>query len=100
RAHRDLHPSPTRRSSDLDVGILDAQDEGAAVTTGEGPGEQRGTGAADVQIAGGAGSEAGADRAGCGILGHGSVGAILCKARILRDRKSTRLNSSHVKISY
>jgi hypothetical protein len=45
-----------------DIGVLDAQDEGAAMATGVGPGEQRGAGAADVQVTGGAGGETGADR--------------------------------------
>jgi len=45
-----------------DVGVLDAQHEGAAVATGVGPGKQRGAGAANVQVTGGAGGESGADR--------------------------------------
>ena len=52
----------------LHVGVLDAQDERAAVTAGEGPRKQRGAGAADVQVAGGAGSETGANGVmACGI---------------------------------
>mgnify|MGYP000246353718 CR=1 FL=1 len=46
------------------VGILDAQDEIAAVTPGIGPREQRRARPPDVQIAGGAGGEAGADGRG------------------------------------
>ncbi len=45
-----------RRS--LDVGVLDAQDEGAAGAAREQPVEQRRAGVADVQLPGGAGSEA------------------------------------------
>ena len=44
------------------VGVVDAQDELAAVLAGEQPVEQGGADAADVQVAGGAGGEAGADR--------------------------------------
>ena len=45
----------------LDVGVLDAQDESAAVLARVGPGIQRRAGAADVEIAGRTGGEAGAD---------------------------------------
>ena len=45
----------------LAVGILDAQQEGAAFVAGVQKVEQRGAGAADMQQAGGAGGEAGAD---------------------------------------
>ena len=45
----------------LDVGVLDAQDEDAAVPAREEPVEERGAGAADVQVAGGRRSEADAD---------------------------------------
>src|SRR5439155_5033852 len=44
----------------LDVGVLDAQHEGAAVAPCEEPVEQRGARAADVQIAGWGGSESNA----------------------------------------
>jgi hypothetical protein len=44
----------------LAVGVLDAQDEGAAVVARMQPGEQRRARAADVQIAGGTGGEAAA----------------------------------------
>ena len=49
------------RRGALQVGVLDAQDERAAVLARVGPGKQRGAGAADMQVAGGAGSETGAD---------------------------------------
>ena len=45
----------------LAVGVLDAQDEGAAVVARVQPGEQRRAGATDVQIAGGTWGEAAAD---------------------------------------
>ena len=43
------------------VGVLDAQQEPAAVMAGIEPVEQRGAGAADMQIARGRGGEAGDD---------------------------------------
>ena len=49
-----------------DVGVFDAQDELAAVMTRERPREQRGARAADMQITGGGGGEAGADHGGAG----------------------------------
>eukprot|EP00825_Cyclidium_porcatum_P048862 TRINITY_DN831_c0_g1_i20.p2 TRINITY_DN831_c0_g1~~TRINITY_DN831_c0_g1_i20.p2 ORF type:complete len:531 (+),score=22.41 TRINITY_DN831_c0_g1_i20:590-2182(+) len=48
-----------RRASD--IRILYAQDKGATVAAGVGPGEQGGTGAADMQVTGGAGGKTGAD---------------------------------------
>ena len=45
----------------LDVGILDAQDELAVMMSRERPGEERGARASEVQEAGRAGREAGAD---------------------------------------
>src|SRR6267142_2112628 len=42
----------------LEVGVLDAQDEFAAVFLRVRPGEERGAGSADVEVAGGAGGEA------------------------------------------
>src|SRR5690606_41869609 len=82
--HREPHSFPTRRSSDL----------------GGGP-AQRGT-ARD-----GAGQRAGVDgaaavpQAAAGIHGAVSAGAPAAGGQQSPgDRKSTRLNSSHVKISY
>ena len=56
------------------VGVVDAQDEGAAVGTGEGPVVDGGAGAADVQLAGGRGRKADADgiahtHAPCDLVG-------------------------------
>jgi hypothetical protein len=45
----------------LAVGVLDAQEEGAAMVAGEEVVEQGGAGAADMEQAGGAGGEAGSD---------------------------------------
>ncbi len=42
----------------LEIGVLDADDEGAALPTGEQPVEERRAGIADVQLPGRAGSEA------------------------------------------
>src|SRR5690606_18849616 len=50
------------------VGVLEAQDEGAAVVTGETPVEQCGSRAADVQVAGGRWRGPHADRS----LAHGA----------------------------
>src|SRR5690606_40567649 len=47
----------------LQVGVLDPQHEGALVVPGIGPGEERGAGPADVEVARRAGGEAGAHRA-------------------------------------
>src|SRR5690606_41853342 len=72
--HRDLHSFPTRRSSDLLFGA------------GCQPGD-------DAHVAlGGA--------QGIGVLGQPAAAHALELVGILGDRKSTRLNSSHVKISY
>ena len=61
----------------LAVGVLDAQDERAAVTARVQPREQRRAHAADVQHAGRAGSETGTD-------GHGATGD-----RIVHGRRQT-----------
>src|SRR5205814_8964489 len=71
-APRDLHSFPTRRSSDLGIGDLDA---------GRRP--------ADSAVAGHLGRVALLDRYGVAVRHRG-----------IEDRKSTRLNSSHLGISY
>src|SRR5690606_39299673 len=89
----DLHSCPTRRSSDLvvfPVRICRAAAGGGQCPQGP-PCHGRGPGssippAADVVHAGE--SRAGASRRECPMTKAG------------QDRKSTRLNSSHVKISY
>src|SRR5690606_42159467 len=93
-ARRPLAPSPTRRSSDLVglVGHLDAGSVVAALTKRLVHGQH-----AFQQL----GALVGVERlvlAGC----PGEIPAmeehVACVDRV--DRKSTRLNSSHVKISY
>src|SRR5690606_41908270 len=85
-AHPGLRPFPTRRSSDLSVGVqqLALQVEGAALgavngITYDGVADM---GHVDPDLVGAAGLQA--------AFQEGEVA----------DRKSTRLNSSHVKISY
>src|SRR5690625_8009003 len=69
---RDLHSFPTRRSSDLEGGV--------------------------VLLAGGAFSVV--VGAGGGVGQRGERCQEECSFELLVDRKSTRLNSSHVAISY
>src|SRR5688500_19488941 len=80
--HQKLHPFPTRRSSDL-AGVLlywpGALAHDSALRAAEGPGSTRRT--SPIVI---------------GIAEHRRVGD---RAGV-RDRKSTRLNSSHLVISY
>ena len=57
----------------LEVGVLDAQDELAAHAPGIQPAEQRRAHAADVQQAGGAGSETGDDGRTC-VTGECALG--------------------------
>ena len=70
------------RRRTLDVGVLDAQDEGAVEMARVGPGVERGPDAADVQEARGTGGEAGAD----GRSGRRMVGGA---AQVLRSRMLT-----------
>src|SRR5690606_39527483 len=99
RAHPSLHSFPTRRSSDLVlIELLTAH---GLDREGEG-GDflpfvlcllcQRRTGE----------EAASEEKKGCSLHGGGvglrEEGAVIIASR--RDRKSTRLNSSHVKISY
>src|SRR5690606_41245303 len=98
-APRDLPPFPTRRSSDLDdLPAMDdddlrrgqptvhrAFDEAAAILAGDGLLTYA------FDIVAGEQTELPADR---------KVALTAALARAAGDRKSTRLNSSHVKISY
>src|SRR5205814_9260667 len=77
RAHPDLHSFPTRRSSDL-----------------AGPGESRIEIVAAVHVDR-AGLDLAADALGCIHVARPDRGG-----QAVRDRKSTRLNSSHLGISY
>src|SRR5690606_41499304 len=84
---RDLHPFPTRRSSDLDRSA-DGLPPARQSPQGRWP------------VAPGKVTDEACTRMGAA----GAVGR-LCRRALLpgaadRDRKSTRLNSSHVKISY
>src|SRR5690625_7606331 len=76
---------PTRRSSDLSAGgsLRDRVDTGQLPA---GPGEHE-PGRGPGELGGGGGA------------GHGAADHVR-RLRRLRDRKSTRLNSSHVAISY
>src|SRR5690606_42009621 len=85
RDARHLHPFPTRRSSDLAKSVVScwicavAEVERRATAQRAPPQRQRGT----MRVFGV--ERAGRERTGCTAS---------------QDRKSTRLNSSHVKISY
>jgi len=58
----------------LEIGVLDAQDEGPAVLAGIQPGKQRGARTADMQIAGRAWGESGANGHGNDwMVGNGSL---------------------------
>src|SRR5699024_11853064 len=94
---RDVHFSPTRRSSDLSgyqhpAPGRQSEPEHFGGSTGD-PGEP------------GAGEQGGEDANDqCHLLHGGEGAAVLGRAAFSyvtgRDRKSTRLNSSHVSISY
>ena len=75
------------------VGVLDAQDEGAAVMARERPGEQRGADVAEVQEPGGAGREAGADHSGIRHqrIGIGCAGSRTSIAGAPCGRQGSRL---------
>src|SRR5207249_11991006 len=88
-AHRDLHSFPTRRSSDLQLDRYRFR--------GYGRGNRLKAG---LQLGG-----ANLSRTALRLFGGGATRSRLVQkkgdpARKVRDRKSTRLNSSHVSISY
>src|SRR5690606_41483425 len=84
RLPRILHSFPTRRSSDLGVLICRMEGRLDGTTSPE----------ADTHLTASAAKPEGARMVlDCGPMSHLSSAG-------LRDRKSTRLNSSHVKISY
>src|SRR5690606_40732729 len=96
RPHRDLHSFPTRRSSDLDM-VIDWAFEGI-----EAVGRVLRK-ALDVNLSGCSVPPAAGPRPTCRIplldrAMQGNDGRSSMASPI--DRKSTRLNSSHVKISY
>src|SRR5690606_41984505 len=93
RTHRQLHTSPTRRSSDLDAHVVTDEPHDSEVVRDEEVAEA----VLALQVA-----QEGEDlvlhedvERRDGLVAHDQLG-------IERegDRKSTRLNSSHVKISY
>src|SRR5207253_11254925 len=88
---RALHSFPTRRSSDLGEATVEPRPAAPDRATGRHPPWREA-----------AGRDLSAYRQGVGSLGVG----VLARSRLeepshgCRDRKSTRLNSSHVAISY
>src|SRR5699024_11706938 len=88
----DLHSFPTRRSSDLHGGHIHQRGLGAVGLVGQ---------AADAAHLAGLSAERGLHRRAAHLVGFGDVGAAgQVGSAPLQDRKSTRLNSSHVSISY
>src|SRR5690606_41891630 len=94
-AHRALHSFPTRRSSDLDQqAFLKKVDETVkkvgycVIVVSEGARTADGTFLADAGTT--------------DAFGHKQLGGVapVLAQMVKKDRKSTRLNSSHVKISY
>src|SRR5204863_1904719 len=94
---RHLPPFPTRRSSDL-VELV-ARGGAPPGLLGEGGGEAAGAGGRvpAVGARGPVGEPLGRGQVGAGQLGGGGQLVDLARGE---DRKSTRLNSSHVEISY
>src|SRR5690606_39366243 len=98
RAPRALHPFPTRRSSDLRVRLIDA----SVITR---PGSTGTDWRVHLSFDVGAGRVDGFDitdaHGGETLVRHPAApDEIEVADRGYADRKSTRLNSSHVKISY
>src|SRR5690606_40789694 len=97
--HRVLHSFPTRRSSDLDYADLYFQ-----YTRSEGWSLEEGivkTGSYSIEQGVGVRAISG-EKTAFAYSDTLSADALLSSAQVVRtiDRKSTRLNSSHVKISY
>src|SRR5690606_39489908 len=89
---RDLHSFPTRRSSDLPT-LRERDPPPARVRGGAAAGERE---RVRGRARGGVGPHLRA-----AAVGGGELMALVSHAtREITDRKSTRLNSSHVKISY
>src|SRR5690606_41641935 len=95
RAPRDLHSFPTRRSSDLFKG----NETGDEANADQGSGRQ---GAAPRPARTGPPPHRSPGSPRYSVPEQESQAALLAPLRLEpeRDRKSTRLNSSHVKISY
>src|SRR5690606_41073209 len=94
RAHRALHPFPTRRSSDLYIGLQ-------LILPGEVAPNHRHTPSAIRFVIEGSGGFTAVDGEKCPMeKGDLILTPSGCWHEHGQDRKSTRLNSSHVKISY
>src|SRR5690606_40512827 len=95
-AHRVLHSFPTRRSSDLTFAqAVDANDRLDGTTGAQG--------VAGVALLRTHGNTVAKDRRrglALGDIAKAGGGTMSVDPGHIRDRKSTRLNSSHVKISY
>src|SRR5690606_39541611 len=96
RHHRNLHSFPTRRSSDLKE-VQSRIPWGTVIVFGIGI--SLGTALLTTQAGQWLGQQV-VVRTGLDAFGPLGVFSILAAFLILIDRKSTRLNSSHVKISY
>ena len=83
-------PSTISGRRSLDVGVLDAQDEHAAVASGKQPVEERGASAADVEVAGGRRSEANARDHGnwMGCRQSLASGESACRPELAQTRAS------------
>src|SRR5690606_40304381 len=98
--HSDLHSFPTRRSSDLLHVLLGVPLEDPGAETLEAPGglaeTEIGAGDAVAEVQEDLGDAAHPDASDADEMDGGPSSA----KHLSLDRKSTRLNSSHVKISY
>src|SRR5205085_4359891 len=90
-APRDLHSFPTRRSSDLIVGLAGIVGNGQAEFLRALAGLEHATGRAELR-----GKTLKPNRPDAAL----DAGVVYLSADRLGDRKSTRLNSSHSQISY
>src|SRR5690606_40297980 len=92
-ASRDLHSFPTRRSSDLQATMTEYESAQAWTTLST-------TADAAAVFNSGKGPIRSASRPSTGANRMTAIDEMASAKPTLRDRKSTRLNSSHVKISY
>src|SRR5207249_6428126 len=98
-AHRPLHPSPTRRSSDLPASV-------PALTKVSPAGARSTVSALAVPVAPSASPSAKIREQRINSSPLSVIWFLSCRCNLRRDldhegdRKSTRLNSSHVSISY
>src|SRR5690606_42101987 len=95
--YRCLHPFPTRRSSDLIAAQHPLAADGAIGEVTRGGAARRGVDHAEICAL----QRAGRDEAARGEVAGADAGTDEPRGQAVGgDRKSTRLNSSHVKISY